>query len=40
MRFSAPNLVPLLDVMFMLLLFCMLGADFEGRRQEPMTLGD
>ena len=38
MRFSAPNLVPLLDVMFMLLLFFMLGADFGKREQEPMNL--
>ena len=38
MRFSGPNLVPLLDVMFMLLLFFMLGADFGRRDQEPMEL--
>jgi biopolymer transport protein ExbD len=38
MRYSAPNVVPLLDVMFVLLLFFMLVVDFEGRQQEPMTL--
>ena len=38
MRFSGPNLAPLLDVMFVLLLFLMLGVDFTGRVQEPLTL--
>ncbi len=37
MRFSGPNLVPLLDVMFMLLLFFMMGPGYDQRLQ-PVTL--
>ena len=34
----APPLVPLLDVLFVLLLFLLLVADFGPRTQEPMLL--
>lgn len=33
-----PNLVPLLDVMFVILLFLMLVADFGPRAHEPLHL--
>jgi hypothetical protein len=40
MRFSGPNLVPLLDVMFVLLLFILIGNDFGIRELEEVRLAD
>lgn len=36
----APNLIPLLDVMIVILLFLMLVADFGPREREPLDLPD
>src|SRR5437870_8595879 len=34
----APNLVPMIDIMFLLLLFFMLGADMSQRELEEVEL--
>ncbi len=34
----APNLVPMVDVMFLLLLFLMVGADMQQREREEVRL--
>jgi len=34
----SPNLIPMIDIMFLLLLFLMLGADLGRREFEEMTL--
>src|SRR6267142_3074082 len=33
-----PNLIPMIDIMFLLLLFLMLGADMGQRQFEEVTL--
>ncbi len=33
-----PNLIPMIDVMFLLLLFFLLGADMAARAEEPLRL--
>ena len=34
----SPNLIPMIDIMFLLLLFFMLGADMGQRELEPVRL--
>jgi biopolymer transport protein ExbD len=34
----SPNLIPMIDIMFLLLLFFMLGADMAARETETMVL--
>jgi hypothetical protein len=36
----SPNLIPMIDIMFLLLLFFMLGADMAARETAEMDLAD
>lgn len=36
----SPNLIPMIDIMFLLLLFFMLGADMAARETQAMLLPD
>src|SRR4051812_11857992 len=36
----SPNLIPMIDIMFLLLLFFMLGADMAARETAEMLLPD
>src|SRR5436190_12111590 len=39
-EYTNPNLIPMIDIMFLLLLFFMLGADMGQREKEELILAN